>query len=1157
MGLAGALALAVPVGAETLWQIGVFDESSAEFTAYRDPATGKSTLDYSDTSKDPVFVIGKSEPAKDWLAFQPGSSNGRAGYRRHPFTIQFDLREKPSGTYTLDLGLLAYSPRLPWVEVSLNGHRAWFYQHPRLAYSGGDQWVFYLPYYATARERCVLPARYLVTGKNTLVLTALDADGRDDTQPAGFGWPGTSGIVYDAVALEHSVDTGQETAISASVAPMIYYQNRGGELYERVDVFVKSGEDLRHGSATLMLGAQRFSLPLEGDRDFGESKLELEVPESTRAGEGEVAIEAHGRTQRVAFRWTPARKWTVFVAPNVHLDVGYSDYVPKVAEIHSRAVDEVMAMIHENPDFRFNLDGSWVVEQFLRGRSRGEQERFWQLVKERKIVIPAAYASNFTGFSTVENLIRTLYYSKRLARENGTAFDVSLINDVPSYSWSYASVMAAAGLQYFVAASDSYRAPFLLFNRFHERSPQWWEGPDGSRILTWYSRHYHQMASMFGLPPHAAVGHDAMARFLQAYDRPDYKSDAVILFGSQVENTDLFPEQARLVDEWNRDYAYPKLQYAGLSDAMAYITRQMGDAIPVVRGDGGPYWEDGMIADAHLTQVARESEHRILSAEKFATVSTLVNPIVRPESGMLEQAWKQLLLTDEHSWDADRSVTDPASEQSIRQEADKDANGTEAKRRIDFVLGRALTAIADSIDSPKGTLVVFNPLNWTRSEVVETDVDPGLAPVDPATSRPVPFELLGSGRMHRHIRFVAEDVPPVGYKCFALRSGEPEPESPLDPHVLENRYYRVRLDAAGAVRSIFDKELRRELVDAAAPYRFNQYLYVTGADKLPNRLVQYSSVAPVPELQVHPSGESRLLWAGKTSFGSSVLVVSSAMNTPRIETQIRLFDGQKKIEFLNRVTRKRVDTKEAAYFAFPTAMREPHYRYETQNGFVDTQRDLLPGAGREWFNIQHWLSAEEPGLAVTLVPVDAPMMTLGDIARGVWPERFENRNGTAYSYIMSNYTPEGYPAGQGGEFTFRYVLTSAAQFDPVVSGRAGWAAMSPLELDEIRPNDKALALRRPLSGGHGSFLGIDAPNLTLITWKPAEDGKGTILRLLETGGKEVAAAIHVPLLRVAAAWRCNAVEDNLEPLAAAEHAVHVPVKPYQIITIRLTGQPIN
>jgi hypothetical protein len=141
------------------------------------------------------------------------------------------------------------------------------------------------------------------------------------------------------------------------------------------------------------------------------------------------------------------------------------------------------------------------------------------------------------------------------------------------------------------------------------------------------------------------------------------------------------------------------------------------------------------------------------------------------------------------------------------------------------------------------------------------------------------------------------------------------------------------------------------------------------------------------------------------------------MNTPRIGTEVILFNGQKKIEFINHVQKTEVYTKEAVYFAFPLAMEHPQFRYEIQNGFVDPSRDQLPGAGKEWFSVQHWVAAEQGGVTAALVPVDAPLVCLGGIARGTWPEKFGQRSGTIFSYVMNNYYFTNYAAGQGGEFT--------------------------------------------------------------------------------------------------------------------------------------------
>ena len=191
-----------------------------------------------------------------------------------------------------------------------------------------------------------------------------------------------------------------------------------------------------------------------------------------------------------------------------------------------------------------------------------------------------------------------------------------------------------------------------------------------------------------------------------------------------------------------------------------------GDSIPVVRGDGGPYWEYGIVSTARSAAIDRESEQRALAAEEFSTVSGLVDPGARPEPEVLKRLWNNMVLYDEHTWGADRSVSDPKSQETIDQLAVKEAFATDAKRDVDYVLRRGLADLANSIYDPKGTLLVFNPLSWQRSSLVEMDLDKGRELVDLATNRTVPYEVLSTGESYRHIRFLAQDVPSVGYKAM-------------------------------------------------------------------------------------------------------------------------------------------------------------------------------------------------------------------------------------------------------------------------------------------------------------------------------------------------------------------------------------------------------
>jgi len=1133
-------------GWQPVWQIGVFDKSSAEFHS--------GALSFSQS----VYLIGKSEPAKDWFAFEPGSANGFFGHKPHPAEIDFSLAARPAGVYRMKIALLVEHPRISALDVAINGHTGRFYQHPKLDYSNGDTTGAFFPEYSADTITFELPADFLVQGTNHIVLTAVDEPTPGDQSTSDGAPTGDSGVVYDAIELDQQ-PSGHFNAsrLSTTIDPTIFYRDLDGQMREIVDVYVRCNQRPRHGNIKLHLGGSSFTEDLPTDRSFGEYRAEFAVPEFSAGAQGTATVTVNGRSRTFSQELTPGKKWTFFVVPNEHLDVGYTDYQAKVAEVHARVLDEAMELIRKHPDFRYSVDGYWEIQQFLDGRAPAERTKFEKMIAAKNIFIPAQYASLLTGFPTAETLIRSLYPSYRFSREHNTPFDYASITDVPSYSWSYASILAAAGLKYFVAASDNYRGPILLLGRLNENSPFWWQGPDGSKVLLWYSRHYHQVLTLFGMPPQVAAGHDSLPVFLQMYEHPGYKSDAVILYGTQPENQDLYPQQAELAAAWDRIYAYPKLEYSGFAEAMDYISKQFGGGIPTISGDGGPYWEDGIASDASFAAIERENESRALSAEKFSTISSLVDSRVAPDQAKLRRMWRNMVLMDEHTWTSAQSVTNPQSEESVRQLAVKDSRATRAHLLIENVLRRSLGSIADSISDPHGTLLVFNPLNWSRSGLVEFDLPKGRELVDLTTNQPVSGEELSAGRDYRRIRFMASDVPAMGYKAYALKETATSLQKPhtATTTTLESPYYRVELDPkTGAVQSIFDKQLNRELVNTSSACHFNQYVYVTGGDQLPNRLIQFRSVSPLPELTPHLAANGHLISVIKTPFGTEARMASSAVNTPQIETSVLLFDHQKKIEFINRVQKKEVFTKEGVYFAFPFAVSNPTFHYEIQNGNVNPAKDMLPGAGLEWFSVQHWAEVDGGGVSVAILPLDASLVTLGDINRGNWPTTFGKRKGTIFSYVMNNYWDTNYRGGQGGVFTFRYIMTSGKTFDPPFLSRLGWEEITPLESDEIIPQDKALNTPRPLKGTEDSFLTVSNPDVLLETWKQAEDGTGTIMRFLNLSGQPGRIHVTTPLVNIQSAWLCNAMEANRRQLAVTDpHGFAFSIKPHKIVTVRVKG----
>jgi hypothetical protein len=922
-------------------------------------------------------------------------------------------------------------------------------------------------------------------------------------------------------------------------------------LTEVVDVFIRFPNSWQAGTADLEIGGKHYTAKLSGG-EFGEERVSFDVPEWTGTTKGKLRVTPNSK-RPIDVSLAPQRKWTIFVVPHTHLDVGFTDYQGKVAETQARVLTQADNLIREYPDFRFSMDGSWNLEQLLDTRPESKRKEILDLIRSGKMAMPAQYCNLLTGYASLETLYRSLYKSKELATRYDLPFEYANVTDVPTYSGSYPSVLAASGVKYWVAASNNDRAPIFFYDHWNEKSPFWWEGPDGKKVLFWYSRHYMQVQTLFGLPPELEAVRESLPVYLQAYSKPTYKPDVALIYGTQVENTDLFPSTATFADDWNKTYVFPKLNYTTFPDFFHYIDEHYAKNLPTFKGDGGGYWEDGIGSDAYFAAEDRKNQNRALSAEVLSTVTHSVDPNLNPPTDLFADIWRNIILFAEHTWLSYNSVSQPDHEQSIKQLRVKDSRAERAALEIEDVMNRSLSQLADQIHIPANTLVVFNSLNWQRDALVETDLFEHPKLVDLATKKEVPLQILYTKEKFLHVRFLAKDLPAVGYKCFGISYGQngPSESARSNEPTVENPFYRITVDPeSGALRSIYDKQLQREIVDANSPYRFGQYLYVTGGDG-DTQMVNPFPALPPGELTVHSSSHGKLLNVEHLPWGQSLLTSSSNVNTPAVETEVLLFNDQKKIEFRYRIHKEYTNQKEGVYFAFPVAAANPEFHFATQQDWVNPARNLMKGGSLEWFNVQQWMTVSDPSVTVGIVPVDAPLASFGDINRGNWPSNFKPPAATIFSYAMNNYWHTNYRAGQSGDFLFRYAVTSGPQLDGRGLTHLGLEEMRPVELDYVVGQDKAGNPPRPLQPEGTSFLTIEGQDVALVTWKKAEDGKGTILRVQETAGEPTDTTITVPHANVASAELCSGVEDNLRSLPVEKNAVRLSFKAFEVLTVRI------
>jgi hypothetical protein len=1104
---------AIAADGKLLWQIGKPDKSYAEFALARNYAAFQEKF-----GKQPVvFQVGQSDPSRDWPFIQPGPVDAWAGNREHPFTVRFRLDAVPKGVFTLRLGIVdAQSAVPPMLSVSVGKRSGQFQLKPGV----GDGSLSEPKAGKPQQFELSLPASLFQEGENELVLTAVQG----------------SWALYDSLEMFNNpgVDTANPTIERVTVEPTPLLV-REKEMVRRV-LKVKTMPSAPAADLVMRVEAEgetreTIFAGLGGPDGYEE---QVSVPAANSVSEVTVTVQA-GTSRRVEkVKVDPAIRWKIFVAASAHTDIGYTDIQPKCVERHNENTDIALDLLEKYPDFKWNLEVAWQAENYLAARQGRRVEQFLRFAREGRLGVQALYCNILTGLCSHEAGCLLTRCAHDLKAWHDVPFRSAMISDVPTQEASLPMLLAAAGIRYFSSGINNDRA--YPFTRMQAQSPCWWEGPDGSRVLMNYATSYAQ-ASGWGLDTSVEAAASRILTHLKQYEsRTNYPFDAVFLHGAFGDNSLLSTRLPEVVRAWNNLYESPKLILSENAEFFEYIEKNYGEKLPVFRGSAGCYWEDGAGSSAFETALCRNAQESLATAEKLFALSAQVQRQTSYPSEEFETAWRNSLLYDEHTWGAHCSISQPDSEFSQAQWKIKAQFAIDTDRQAAFLLEKGAAMFAKLVKTEGPSLVVINSASWPRTDFVRVSLPKGMrVEGSEAASCDAPEGLL----------VLVKDVPACGYKVLKLKASiEVSPSTAMQGSTIESRYYRVTFDPVnGAITSLVDKQLQRELVDSKAPYALNQYLYVSGGEG--SRIVMNPN-GPEPELTISKPTSAKLQCFRLGELGERMVVESSGAMAPRLVSEITVWNDLRRVDFVNRFTKTKTYDKEAVYFAFPFAAENPVFRYQCPAGIVNANRDMLPGACLEWFSVQQCVEIDAGSAAITWATPDAPLVCFQDINRGKWLRDLPMKTGHLYSYAMNNYWHTNYKPGQGGDHRFRFSLTSRDKADNTESTHFGWTASNPLVAVSTDENTSG-ALPAPSA----SLIEIANPNVLLIAAKKADRGEGLVLRLWEVNGRSTTAKIRLNHFSAVKATACNLSEDPQEDLPVEDGSIPVPIRGFGLATIRL------
>ncbi|MBE5967871.1 MAG: alpha-mannosidase, partial [Lachnospiraceae bacterium] len=672
-----------------------------------------------------------------------------------------------------------------------------------------------------------------------------------------------------------------------------------------------------------------------------------------------------------------------------------------------------------------------------------------------------------TNISGGEALVRQILYGKRyFEREFDQEMRVLWLPDVFGYSGALPQLLKKSGVDYFMTIKLSWN----IHNKFPHHTFLW-SGIDGSEVLA-------------HMPPegtyNSAASPTSIHRAEEEYFDKGVTDDCLMLFGIGDGGGGPGEEHLeRLEREQNLEGLLPVKQEPGiqffdrLSLKRQYLKKWSGELY--LEKHQGTY-----TTQARNKRYNRKLEYGLRELEFILVLGQLFNNASYP-TGELERLWKELLLYQFHDILPGSSIHRVYAESLSRY--------AEMEKEIGTMLQEAYTKLAFSAPC------VCNTLSWRRKEWVWF-ADRWIK---------VEAEPMGVTALDNKV-----------WECY--EEGSPFPKAAKDS--LENDILLVSFCPDGSIKSIYDKENKREILDPEQSGNKLRVYYDNGDAW--DFSIQYKQ---------RPSMACELISSEASVDGPKAQVVQVyRFGDSRIEQKIVLTKGSRRLDFITKVdwheSRKMLRT------SFPLQIKAQEAVCDIQFGSVKRPTHENTGFDMAKHEIcaHKWVDLSEPEYGVAL---------LNDCKYG-----YSVRDSILDLNLLRSPKYPDEDADQGyHEFT--YSLYSHAG-DEIIGkvAQAAYELNIPLRIQEPETN------RSAISDSDFSFIQTDSDHIVVETVKKAEDSNHIIVRLYECHGTPTTTVIKLglPPKQVVLA---DLMEKEKLPLELCGDEVRLMFKPFEIHTLKI------
>ncbi len=779
---------------------------------------------------------------------------------------------------------------------------------------------------------------------------------------------------------------------------MIIRQTPYIDYNDRNRVFLDLEEGERWSRARLSMGD--WSEKIEIGAVYGEARVPLVESEACLFVELWDDNKNYARTMAAL---KPVKKWKAGFMLSSHEDLGYQDYVTRLAAGSCAHMELALDYMDAFPDYHYFIEHMDCLRTVMAYRGDALAERIKARFHNGQLDVCTPHSGVHTHWHGAEQLARSTVYARECAEQFDIEPKTALFADLSGVSWAAVGAYAQAGVRYLVNTHNRFRD-----HKFGYPIPPlfWWQAPNGrDRLLFWSGDHYQDIhfsvdtilfawselrmgfsGGQISYAPEDAADlsftdegalspRDKLAECQKRLAEADlhalevsisdymnslagYPWDVLpVSFYMDHQIPSLLPKAFcdRMAAEWK----WPKFTMRTPTDCMRELEARFGDNLPTFTGDLSNQWSDAMTASPVGVARKRRAARWLPAAE---TLNAALGRCDGATRSAIDDALNRMCTFDDHCWATE--IKHPTDMHRSNHQYVKEQNARVAEKTVRDTLGSL-------VSRDDGTVSVF----WPHSEDARVPVR-----IPEAIARGRTLTGCAGQRLYDgSVLTSAIDFAAFSARSFALTplTDSPDCFARVEEGRIITDRYDLRFDAkSGRITSLVDLRSDRELIDTDSEDALGDFLFIETVDKQRPDHVTNRAAALCVEVLRGPLAVTLLQKEFEPESRAKITTaVTLYRDMPQIDIESRFEDATGALLGTHSDRyRKNI------FYAFP--LNVPDFRFLTEMplGWIDERTERLPLRAQDFVIAKDAVRVETDDGAhgILLTSRDMPVFHLGD-----------------------------------------------------------------------------------------------------------------------------------------------------------------------------------